>query len=76
MYFWTFPRTDVWLGNAKDLIDNGVITSISEAVCTRDDIMVYLIKQGLPPGTAFHIMETYVKERPYRILKNGQNMRT
>ena len=49
--------TDVWLGNAKDLIDSGVITSISDAVCTRDDIMVYLIKKGLPPNTAFKIME-------------------
>ncbi|MBE6066873.1 MAG: DNA polymerase III subunit alpha [Clostridium lundense] len=49
--------TDVWLGNAKDLIDSKIVTSISEAVCTRDDIMVYLIKKGLPPNTAFKIME-------------------
>ena len=49
--------TDVWLGNAKDLIDGGVITSISDAVCCRDDIMVYLIKKELPPNTSFKIME-------------------
>ena len=49
--------TDVWLGNAKDLIDSEVITSISDAVCCRDDIMVYLIKKGLDPNTSFKIME-------------------
>lgn len=53
--------TDVWLGNAKDLIDQGIIASISDAVCTRDDIMVYLIKKGLPPNSAFKIMETVRK---------------
>lgn len=53
--------TDVWLGNAKNLIDDGIVESISEAVCTRDDIMVYLIKKGLPPDSAFKIMETVRK---------------
>ncbi|HEY9063134.1 MAG TPA: DNA polymerase III subunit alpha [Pseudobacteroides sp.] len=52
--------TDVWLGNAKDLIDAGTVT-LSEAVCTRDDIMVYLMKKGLPPSAAFKIMETVRK---------------
>ncbi len=52
--------TDVWLGNAKDLIDAGTVT-LSEAVCTRDDIMVYLMKKGLPPNAAFKIMETVRK---------------
>ncbi|MFA5522940.1 MAG: DNA polymerase III subunit alpha [Tissierellales bacterium] len=59
--------TDVWLGNAKDLIDQEIITSISDAVCTRDDIMVYLIKKDLPPDSAFKIMELV---RKGQALKN------
>ncbi len=60
--------TDVWLGNAKDLIDAGTVT-LSEAVCTRDDIMVYLMKKGLPPNSAFKIMETV---RKGKALKDGK----
>ena len=52
--------TDVWLGNAKDLIDKRTV-SLSEAICTRDDIMMYLIRKGLPSNTAFRIMETVRK---------------
>ena len=48
--------TDVWLNNAQDYIRSGEIV-LSEAICTRDDIMIYLMHMGLAPKLAFTIME-------------------
>ena len=52
--------TDVWLGNAQDLIKSGIAV-ISTAICCRDDIMVFLIHKGLEKGLSFTIMESVRK---------------
>ena len=54
--------TDVWLGNAKDLIVSGT-ARVDQTIGCRDDIMIYLISCGLPEKRAFKIMESVRKGR-------------
>ena len=57
--------TDVYLNNAQDLILNG-ITTLRDAICCRDDIMVYLMHMGLDPSESFTIMEATRKHKPLK----------
>ena len=54
--------TDVWTNNAQTLIEKKICT-LKNAICCRDDIMIYLINRGLPPERAFTIMEQVRKGR-------------
>ena len=65
--------TDVWLNNAQDLVRDGTATLL-QVICCRDDIMIYLMHAGLPPKTAFKIMEDVrkgkgLKEEYEQIMK-------
>ena len=64
--------TDVWLGNAQDLIKAG-IADLSTVIGCRDDIMVYLMHAGLKPKMAFTIMERVRKGMWLKISEEERN---
>ncbi|MGT2757532.1 PolC-type DNA polymerase III [Streptococcus ovuberis] len=64
--------TDVWLGNAQDLIRSG-IADLSTVIGCRDDIMVYLMHAGLEPKMAFNIMERVRKGMWLKISEEERN---
>ena len=64
--------TDVWLGNAQDLIKQG-IADLSTVIGCRDDIMVYLMHKGLEPKMAFTIMERVRKGAWLKISDEERN---
>ncbi len=64
--------TDVWLGNAQDLIKQG-IADLSTVIGCRDDIMVYLMHRGLEPKMAFTIMERVRKGLWLKIPEDERN---
>ena len=64
--------TDVWLGNAQDLIKAG-IADLSTVIGCRDDIMVYLMHAGLDPKMAFTIMERVRKGMWLKISEEERN---
>lgn len=64
--------TDVWLGNAQDLIKTG-IADLSTVIGCRDDIMVYLMHAGLAPKMAFTIMERVRKGMWLKISEEERN---
>ncbi len=63
--------TDVWLGNAQTLIQEGQCT-ISTAICTRDDIMVYLMGKGMDPQISFQTMEHVRKGKGLQVYTDKQ----
>ncbi|MBR0354963.1 MAG: PolC-type DNA polymerase III [Oscillospiraceae bacterium] len=60
--------TDVWAGNIRDLIVDGVAT-VNETIGCRDDIMIYLIAKGMAPALAFKTMEAV---RKGKVKKSGE----